>query len=332
VAGVPVNPNPARIINLSFGGDAPCSAAYQEAIDSATAAGALVVVAAGNASAALTRPADCQRVMAVASVQRSGAKASYSSFGPQVALSAPGGSFDWGQDPGTTFLLSTGNNGLTEPGPHSYSYKQGTSFAAPLAAGVASLMLAVNPALSPAQLMARMQAGARTHVNTSLPACSSSHPAACACTTDSCGAGLLDADRAVQLASGPAALIAPLGAVLPGASITLDGRQSAAIPGANIVRYQWSQLQGPAVLNLATEGPVVTAQLSGEAAEYVFRLTVQDSTGQSGQEDVRVLAQVTAQDEGGGGANSLLWGLALWLWVGAALVPMHRRHRRIRVA
>jgi serine protease len=330
VAGVPANPNPARIINLSFGGDAPCSVAYQEAIDSATDAGALVVVAAGNASAALKRPADCQRVMAVASVARNGAKASYSSFGPQVALAAPGGSFDWGLDPTTTFLLSTGNNGLTTPGAHSYSYKQGTSFAAPQAAGVASLMLAVNPALTPAQLMARMKAGARPHVESGLPACSSSRPSSCTCTIDSCGAGLLDADRAVQLASGPAALIASLGEVLPGTSITLDGRQSAAVPGASIVRYQWSQLQGPTILNLATEGPVVTAQLSGEAAEYVFRLTVEDSAGQTGQEDLRVLAQVPAsQDEGGGGANSLFWGLTLWLWVAAVVAPKHRRRLRL---
>jgi serine protease len=117
--------------------------------------------------------------------------------------------------------------------------------------------------------------------------------------------------------------------VLPGVAITLDGRQSAAIPGASIVRYQWSQLQGPTVQNLSTEGAVVRAQLSGEEAEYVFRLTVEDSTGQSGQDEVRVLAQVAAsQDGGGGGANSLLWGLALWLWVGAVLLPMVRRRIR----
>ena len=72
VDGQPLNPHPARIINLSFGGDAQCSPAYQETIDAATAAGALVVVAAGNGGGALKRPADCQRVLAVASVQRDG--------------------------------------------------------------------------------------------------------------------------------------------------------------------------------------------------------------------------------------------------------------------
>jgi len=66
---VPTNTaHPARVINLSFGGSAACSPAYQTTIDDVTDAGALVVVAAGNAAGELTRPADCQGVMAVASV------------------------------------------------------------------------------------------------------------------------------------------------------------------------------------------------------------------------------------------------------------------------
>jgi serine protease len=48
VSGAPANPTPARLINLSFGGDAACTASYQDVINEVTAAGALVVVAAGN--------------------------------------------------------------------------------------------------------------------------------------------------------------------------------------------------------------------------------------------------------------------------------------------
>ena len=58
---------------------------------------------------------------------------------------------------------------------------------------------------------------------------------------------LLDAAQAVQLATGPAAVIEPLGSVLPGSRIALDGRASAAIPGSQIVAYRWAQLAGPAV-------------------------------------------------------------------------------------
>ena len=49
IAGVPANPNPARVINMSLGGFGACSPAIQEAIDDALAQGAVVVVSAGNA-------------------------------------------------------------------------------------------------------------------------------------------------------------------------------------------------------------------------------------------------------------------------------------------
>jgi subtilisin family serine protease len=50
VPGLPMNPNPARVLNMSLGGDGLCSAAYSDAISQVKATGAIVVVAAGNAS------------------------------------------------------------------------------------------------------------------------------------------------------------------------------------------------------------------------------------------------------------------------------------------
>ena len=44
VPGVPANPNPARVLNLSLGGEGACSAAYQDAIAAINAVGAVVVV------------------------------------------------------------------------------------------------------------------------------------------------------------------------------------------------------------------------------------------------------------------------------------------------
>ena len=331
VDGQPLNPHPARIINLSFGGDAACSPAYQETIDAATAAGALVVVAAGNGGGALKRPADCRRVLAVASVQRDGGKASYSSFGANVALSAPGGS--WSSNSQDTLIKSITNSGLNGPVDNTVGLKQGTSFAAPQAAGVASLMLSVNPALTPAQLIERMKLAARPHGIVGLPACGASGAQVCQCATDTCGAGLLDAERAVQLAAGPAAIIDSLGSVLPGALITLDGRRSAAVPSAVIVSHRWTQLAGPVVVITADDQALATVQLPTDEAEYRFRLSVTDSEGQVGESEFRVLA--TRQDAlaglsaggGGGGANSLLWGAAFWAWV-LGLGLAQRRSRR----
>jgi serine protease len=324
VQGLPINGQPARVINLSFGGDAPCSPAYQQAIDDATQAGALVVVAAGNASQALTRPADCQRVMAVTAVRQDGAKAAYASFGAQVALAAPGGS---PEADNASLLLSTDNGGSQSPAAPVYGFKQGTSFAAPQAAGVAGLMLAVNPALTPAQLMARMQAGVRPHAfSASLPLCGPGSPRVCNCTPETCGRGLLDAAQAVQLATGPAAVIEPMGRVAAGSRVALDGRASAAIPGSQIVTHRWVQLAGPA-LALAEAGSALAQATLPQVGRYVFQLQVTDDLGRRGEDSVTVTAEpresLAALDgpgaSGGGGSSGLWWGLALWCWVGAVL-------------
>lgn len=319
VTGVPTNPNPARIINLSFGGDMPCSrsALYQSAIDDVTAQGALVVVAAGNASSPLMRPADCQRVLSVGAVRRDGLKTDYSSYGLRLGLMAPGGSV--GED---VLLYSTANSGLTTAvsAQDHYGTLQGTSFSAPLAAGVATLMLSLNPALSPAQLVDRMRTGVRPWSSVAqvpvYPTCSrdSLFQSVCHCTTDTCGPGLLDAGLAVRLAQGPAAVIAPMAPVGSGTTVTLDGRQSVPIPGATITRYAWLQLTGPSVQIASPQAALASVTLTSAEASYTFQLTVTDSEGRTGSDRVSVVAAAPVVS-GGGGASSWLWGLALWVWV-----------------
>jgi serine protease len=330
VSGLPVNPNPARVINLSFGGDSACTPAYQTTIDAVTNAGALVVVAAGNSNTTLTRPADCRRVMAVASVRRDGAKADYSSFGTRVALAAPGGSNDAGP---STLLYSTDNSGTTTPGVDMYGYKQGTSFAAPQAAGVASLMLAVNPFLSPRQLIERMKAGVRPHATAAetglAVSCGASGGPSCNCTTTTCGAGLLDANTSVQLATGPAVVIKPVGEVEPGTVITLDGSQSVPIPGRSIVSYQWVQVSGQPVTLSSANTAVAQATLVAEDS-YVFSLTVVDNFARTGEDTVRTVAAMpapAASGGGGGGSTGQLWGMSLWAWVMAVALWQRRRPR-----
>ncbi|HRE27657.1 MAG TPA: S8 family peptidase, partial [Anaerolineales bacterium] len=149
VPGTPANPTPARVINLSLGGVRPCSTTYQTAIDAARAAGAVVVVAAGNSAmdTVYVTPANCVGVLTVGATDRSGNLASYSNFGTTLDLAAPGGDMTfWGDPDG---ILSTYNNGSTNAGTMSYDYLQGTSMAAPQVAGVASLVISANPFLSP---------------------------------------------------------------------------------------------------------------------------------------------------------------------------------------
>ncbi len=184
VPGAPINLNPAKVLNLSLGGTGPCSTNEQAAVDAALARGAVVVVAAGNDAtfASQFSPANCKGVLTVAASNLLGNLSSYSNYGPEVAITAPGG--DGGNFPG---VLSTLNGGGTQPAVPSYASYIGTSMAAPHVAGVVALMLARDPSLTPGQVMNALKASSRP-----FPAGSD-----CAAVTDACGAGLLDAANAV---------------------------------------------------------------------------------------------------------------------------------------
>jgi len=185
VSGVPVNANPADVLNLSLGGSGACSFTYQNAINAAVAAGAVVVVAAGNSNvdASLTQPANCAGVITVAASNRPGGRSYYSNFGASVEIAAPGGAS--GTDP---MVLSTLNAGTTVPATDSYANYQGTSMAAPHVAGIVSLMKSVNPNLTLSETLALLQSTA------------TAFPAGSTCNTSLCGSGIVNAAAAVSAA------------------------------------------------------------------------------------------------------------------------------------
>jgi serine protease len=108
--GLPYNPNPVRIINLSLGAAATCTPYYQDAFDRLRAAGVVVVAAGGNNGEDSTQvlPAACNGVLAIAASDRNGELASYSAGGSNVTVVAPGGEIHAG-------ILTTSNTGLTLP-------------------------------------------------------------------------------------------------------------------------------------------------------------------------------------------------------------------------
>lgn len=186
VPGVAANPNPAQVLNLSLGGSGACGPTYQSAIDDIVAAGATVVVAAGNsnADAANFRPANCNGVITVAATNQAGARSYYSNFGSVVEISAPGGETHQVASRG---VLSTLNDGATTPGADSYAFYQGTSMATPHVAGVAALLYQLSPAISPAQVLSVLQNAAQP-----FPSVASNQ-----CDSSTCGAGILDAGATV---------------------------------------------------------------------------------------------------------------------------------------
>lgn len=200
----PINPNPARIVNLSFGGGAECNAEYQDTIDELWALGIVVVAAAGNTHAAPTRPANCQRVVGVAALNRDGFKTHYSAFGSVLRIATVGGDdpgANWGTLLADSGLLGLDNFGSREPGSTGYSPRFGTSFATPIVSGTLALMLSRNPALTAEQLFEGLSASARPHVRAPLMGdCGPARPGRCACTASTCGAGILDAPQALAYA------------------------------------------------------------------------------------------------------------------------------------
>jgi subtilisin family serine protease len=128
-----------RVINISIGGSLP-SSTLQSAVDYAWKKGALIFASAMNNGASDPYyPAACNHVMAVSATDGNDHLASFSNYGNWIAISAPGDS-----------ILTTTNGG-------GYAYWFGTSFASPIAAGVAALTLAINPSLTNVELVSILE-------------------------------------------------------------------------------------------------------------------------------------------------------------------------------
>jgi serine protease len=214
VNGVPDNPNPAKVINLSLGGTGSCSPAYADAIANVTAVGASVVASAGNDSAIINTPANCSGVIAVVGVRNVGTKVGFSSLGTGATIAAPAGNCGSTSGPCLYTLDTTTNLGTTTPGVNDYTdqtnYNLGTSFSAPIVSGTIALMLGVNSNLTPAQITTALRASATPFPASSIAACKvptdttviTGNDAECACSTNTCGAGIVNAYQAVLAVGG----------------------------------------------------------------------------------------------------------------------------------
>ncbi len=124
--------NGARVANASFSG-VYASASVQSAANYLKSKGGLLVVSAGN-SGANDGASATGAMIPVSATDSSDQRASWSSFGSYVALSAPG-----------VGIWTTSSDG-------GYRAASGTSFSAPITAGVAALVMAAKPSLSSAQV------------------------------------------------------------------------------------------------------------------------------------------------------------------------------------
>lgn len=180
VAGVPLNPRPAKIVNLSLFVDfiplTRCDARVQSALSAVAARGVIVVAGAGNddRDAGGYSPAGCRNVVTVTATDAAGQRANYANYGAAITLAAPGGSL------ATPVAVST---------PSGVERQTGTSLAAPHVTGVVSLLLRAKPTLKPAEVTAILKETASTFAG---GVCDARSP------FKTCGAGLLNAEAALK--------------------------------------------------------------------------------------------------------------------------------------
>ena len=139
----------ARVLNVSDGAlpssvpDALASD-LEAAAARAEQAGLVIVASAGNDGASVVRwPARIPTVLAVAAVDWDGVPTSWTSFGPEVGVAAPG-----------VFVETTVPDGR-------YDWFDGTSASAPIVSGLAAMLVSEHPDWTPSQIRARIAQTAR---------------------------------------------------------------------------------------------------------------------------------------------------------------------------
>jgi serine protease len=369
VTGVPANPNPASIINLSLGAPTACSSTEQDAISAALAANVLVVAAAGNAGGPVNAPANCNGVLSVAGVREAGTKVGYSSLSSSAAaigIAAPAGNCVniSATQPCEYSIETTSDAGSTSPAatPGFYTYallnqsylagggnsdnqgNVGTSFASPIVAGVAALMLADTPGLTPTQLIARMRSGVHpfpTSSSTSSTQChladttadsngnytDTSQNTECVCTTATCGAGMVDAAASLTEASGIFVQITTSSSTgRPGQRIQIDGSGSTASQGDTIVSYQWTTIPSTSD-QIVDPTAAVTTLVVPSFRTIQVKLTIVDSGGHTASGSATI--QSTFGAASGSGAFSPVWLFSMSI-ITALVLVRRLRDRRIR--
>jgi serine protease len=339
VPGAPINPTPARVVNMSLGALEACTAPYRNAVEELRVRNVLVVAAAGNDGAnQVASPGNCPGVVSVTALRHVGTKVGFANFAAGVTIAAPGGNcvnVGSGQ-PCLYPIVSADNDGLKRPGAMIYGGKLGTSFSTPMVAGVAALMLSRDPAMTNEQLIERLRLTTRVFppADPALLACSDPKFVAdeagdlpndgqCNCTSSSCGEGMLDAGQAVRAATNAVAVVFGPSSGTQGQAVAFDGSRSLPAPRQRLTSYRWTVVSGPGGGSFGSP-TASTTQFTGTAGEYRLRLTVTDSADSSDGYDFTLALGASGDGGGGGGGGGSLSLLHLLLLAGILALSRRR--------
>lgn len=275
--------NGADIVNLSLGGSS-ASTTLENAVAYAYNNGVVVVASSGNENAAVGYPAAYDDyVIAVGATQYNEIKAPYSNYGASLDLVAPGGNTGVdlnGDGYADGVLQNTFGNTTVD---WAYWFWQGTSMAAPHVSGVAALVLARNPALSPDELRSVLESTAEDLGSTGWDS--------------QFGWGLVDARAALESVAEPVHLL-----------LSVDPSQTTYASGQSLTLAVtvFNEFNPPmeSTLTLTVTGPssyylydFQPIELeANEVKDYSFSWTVPDFAGTYTVEVGLVPAQLTAYD------------------------------------
>jgi subtilisin family serine protease len=152
--------NGADIISLSIGGYADIQNIIEDAINYAYDRGVFLCAAAGNDNRDIRLyPAAFENVVAVGGTFHNDERSSFSTYGEWVDIAAPG-TYIYSTMP-TYHVTMNDLFGYTE----TYSYGSGTSYSAPQVAGVAALLLSIDPILTPDELKELICSNADSYID-----------------------------------------------------------------------------------------------------------------------------------------------------------------------
>ena len=252
----------ADVISLSWGGTGSSTTA-QNIITWASNQGCVIVAAAGNSNVnTMHYPAAYTECIAVAATGSSDAKASFSNYGSWVDISAPG------------------NNIYSTLPSNQYGNMSGTSMATPLVAGLAGLMLSLNPSLTPADIKNCMYTTA-TNINAQNPS-----------YIGQLGAGRINASAAMNCISGtlnwpPSAMFtANVTTVTAGGSVTFTDQSV-----YNPTTWSWTFAGGTPASYVGQNPPPIVYNTPGT---YNVSLIVTNGNGSDTQTNTNYITVTAA--------------------------------------